>query len=176
MQFPIFSEVLHLSVCTESKCHFRRLGMEKKKFGNHRFVRLACDGIWALVELGPLLCIPIPFSVRNSSRSMYWSWNKPPSHGRVLSQSKGPRKADWELGRNELDPRDPPTPPGPPPLTPSESSSESRGLSLSEEKERTQSLFEALLILRFWFYFNKWHTCEKIVFLSYWEKYQDYVY
>lgn len=93
--------------------------------------RLACDGIWALVELGPLLCIPMPFSVRNSSRSMYWSWNKPPSHGSVLSQSSGPRKADWELGRNELEPRFPPPPPDPPPLTPSESSSESRGLSLS---------------------------------------------
>lgn len=86
------------------------------------------DGIWALVELGPLLCIPIPFSVRNSSRSMYCSWNRPPSHGRVLSHSRGPRKADWELERKE--PGAPPSPLGPP-FTPNESSSESRGLSLS---------------------------------------------
>lgn len=89
------------------------------------------EGIWALAELGPLLCIPIPFSVRNSSRSMYCSWNRPPSHGRVLSHSSGPRKADWELGRSAPEPGVPPAPAGPPALTPIDSSSESRGLSLS---------------------------------------------
>lgn len=93
------------------------------------------EGIWALVELGPLLCMPIPFSVRNSSRSMYCSWKRPPSHGRVLSHSSGPRKADWELGRSGPDPGVPPVPPGPPLLMPSESSSESCGLSLSGGRE-----------------------------------------
>lgn len=34
----------------------------------------------------------IPFSVRNSSRSMYCNWNRPPSHGNVRSHSNGPRK------------------------------------------------------------------------------------
>lgn len=67
---------------------------------------------------------------------MYWSWNRPPSHGRVLSHSSGPRKADWELGRRAPEPGAPPTPPGPPVLPPSESSSESRGLSLSGETEK----------------------------------------
>lgn len=56
-----------------------------------------CEGIWALAELGPLLCMPMPFSVRNSSRSMYCSWKRPPSQGSVRSHNRGPRKA--ELGR-----------------------------------------------------------------------------
>lgn len=34
----------------------------------------------------------MPFSVRNSSRSMYCNWNRPPSHGNVRSHSNGPRK------------------------------------------------------------------------------------
>lgn len=34
----------------------------------------------------------IPFSVRNSSRSMYCNWNSPPSHGNVRSHSNGPKK------------------------------------------------------------------------------------
>lgn len=50
----------------------------------------------------------MPFSVRNSSRSMYCSWKRPPSTGRVLSHKRGPRNADW------LNP--PPDPPPPPPL------------------------------------------------------------
>lgn len=104
------------------------------------------EGIWALAELGPLLCIPIPFSVKNSSRSMYCSWNKPPSHGRVLSQSSGPKKADWELGRIGPEPGVPPTPPGPPPLTPEESSSESRGLSLSFISQQSLGLLWSALI------------------------------
>jgi len=73
----------------------------------------------ALVELGPLPCIPMPFSVRNSSRSMYCSWNRPPSHGRVRSHSRGPRNAEWEPGRKAPDPGAPPAPapgPEPPPL------------------------------------------------------------
>lgn len=112
-----------------------QLGADQVKFSS-----LTWEGIWALVELGPLLCIPIPFSVKNSSRSMYWSWNKPPSHGRVLSHRSGPRKADWESGRTALDPRAPVTPPGPPPLAPTESSSESKGLSLSERRRDNESV------------------------------------
>lgn len=101
-----------------------------------RLLRLTWEGIWALVELGPLPCMPIPFSVRNSSRSMYWSWNKPPSQGRVLSHSMGPRKADWELERSALEPTPPPMVAGPPPFTPAESPSESRGLSLSGGRDQ----------------------------------------
>lgn len=94
------------------------------------------------MELGPLPCIPMPFSVRNSSRSMYCSWNRPPSHGKVLSHSRGPRNADWELGRNAADPGAPPAPAAapapapPPPLLLCDSSSESGGLSLSGEKQK----------------------------------------
>lgn len=58
--FPIFALYV---------CYNKFLKIKKKKLSIN--VRLACDGIWALVELGPLLCIPIPFSVRNSSRSIY---------------------------------------------------------------------------------------------------------
>lgn len=32
-----------------------------------------CDGIWAALELLLLFELPMPFSVRNSSKSMYWS-------------------------------------------------------------------------------------------------------
>lgn len=104
------------------------------------------EGIWALVELGPLPCIPIPFSVRNSSRSMYCSWNKPPSTGRVLSHSSGPRNADWELCRNAPDPGAPPAPAGPPLLLLCESSSESTGLSLSFVSQQSfMALWSALI-------------------------------
>lgn len=37
----------------------------------------------------------MPFSDRNSSRSMYSSWKLSASYGSVLSHSVGPRKADW---------------------------------------------------------------------------------
>lgn len=50
------------------------------------------DGIWADVELEVLCMLLMPFSVRNSSRSMYCNWNRPPSHGNVRSHSNGPRK------------------------------------------------------------------------------------
>lgn len=53
------------------------------------------DGTWAAVlQVFPDGMHPIPFSVKNSSRSMYWSWNRPPSHGNERSHSNGPRKAD----------------------------------------------------------------------------------
>lgn len=80
------------------------------------------EGIWAELEL--LLCMqPMPFSVRNSSKSMYCSWKRPPSQGRVRSHNRGPRKADCEEGLRVQ--------PLPPPAPPSESSSEARGFSLS---------------------------------------------
>ena len=43
--------------------------------------RELCEGTWALAlePLPPLLCMAMPFSVRNSSRSMYCSWKRPPS-------------------------------------------------------------------------------------------------
>lgn len=50
-----------------------------------------CDGIWAELELLLLCMLPIPFSVRNSSKSMYWSWKSPPSAGKVRSHMRGPR-------------------------------------------------------------------------------------
>ena len=84
------------------------------------------EGIWALALLGPVGCIPMPFSVRNSSRSMYCSWNRPPSQGRVRSHRRGPKNADWEELRREPGP---PGMPGGPPFT--GSSVESWGFSLS---------------------------------------------
>ena len=48
----------------------------------------ACGWCWAGLE-------GMPFSDRNSSRSMYSSWKVSPSYGSVLSHSVGPRKADW---------------------------------------------------------------------------------
>lgn len=89
-----------------------------------------CEGIWAwALEAFPDGMQPIPFSVKNSSRSMYCSWNRLPSHGRVRSHSNGPRKADWD------EPRKAPPPPFTPPTPPSESSSESTGFSLSVTKK-----------------------------------------
>ena len=84
------------------------------------------EGISALALLGPVGCIPMPFSVRNSSRSMYCSWNRPPSpQGRVRSHRRGPKNADWEELRRE------PGPPGVPGPLLTGSSVESWGFSLS---------------------------------------------
>lgn len=63
-----------------------------------------CEGICAPAEPDPFPCMPIPFSVKNSSRSMYCSWNRPPSQGSVRSHSSGPRNADCELGRSAPEP------------------------------------------------------------------------
>lgn len=114
-----------------------------------------CEGIWAELELLLLCPLPMPFSVRNSSKSMYCSWKSPPSAGRVRSH----RPRNWL----KLPPFPPPPPPPPPPQpvlpllltiplpflkehTPKESSSRS-SLSLSEEstqeereREQTQLL------------------------------------
>lgn len=97
------------------------------------------EGTWAAVlHVFPDGMHPIPFSVKNSSRSMYCSWNRPPSHGNVRSQSNGPRKADWLVERTV------PFPPFMPPAAPNESSSESRGLSLSESGKKNNNLFSFL--------------------------------
>lgn len=52
------------------------------------------EGTWAALE--QLEVEPMPFSVRNSSRSMYCSWKRPPSAGRVRSHMSGPRKPELE--------------------------------------------------------------------------------
>ena len=46
-------------------------------------------GCWWLCSLDGM-----PFSERNSSRSMYSSWKLSPSYASVLSHRVGPRKAD----------------------------------------------------------------------------------
>lgn len=102
-----------------------------------------CEGIWAELELLLLCMLPIPFSVRNSSKSMYWSWKRPPSAGRVRSHRRGPK--NWL----KFPPPFPPQPllllllPIPLPLltghTPKESSSRSN-LSLSARQRRVESL------------------------------------
>lgn len=99
------------------------------------------EGTWAAVlHVFPDGMHPIPFSVKNSSRSMYCSWNRPPSHGNVRSHSNGPRKADWLVERRV------PFPPFMPPTAPIESSSESRGLSLSESgKKKNNNMFRFFL-------------------------------
>lgn len=102
-----------------------------------------CEGTWAELEL---LLLPIPFSVRNSSKSMYWSWKRLPSAAAMLrSQKIGPKS--WLKF---------PPPFAPPPLprqlllllspplflmahTPRESSSRS-SLSLSAREKREDSL------------------------------------
>lgn len=103
-----------------------------------------CEGTWAELEL---LLLPIPFSVRNSSKSMYWSWKRLPSAAAMLrSQKIGPKS--WL----KFPPPFAPPPPLPrqlllllsPPLflmahTPRESSSRS-SLSLSAREKREDSL------------------------------------
>lgn len=99
-----------------------------------------CEGIWAELELLLLCPLPIPFSVRNSSKSMYCSWKSPPSAGRVRSH----RPRNWL----KLPPFPAPPQPAPPVLltipllflkeqTPKESSSRS-SLSLSKESTETK--------------------------------------
>lgn len=104
-----------------------------------------CEGTWAELEL---LLLPIPFSVRNSSKSMYWSWKRLPSAAAMLrSQKIGPKS--W---LKFPPPFALPPPPFPrqlllllsPPLflmahTPRESSSRS-SLSLSAREKREGSL------------------------------------
>lgn len=98
------------------------------------------EGTWAVVlQVFPDGMHPIPFSVKNSSRSMYWSWNRPPSHGNERSHSNGPRKVDWLVERME------PLPPFMTPTPPNESSSESKGLSLSFISQQSFALWSPLI-------------------------------
>lgn len=100
-----------------------------------------CEGIWAELELLLPCPLPIPFSVRNSSKSMYCSWKRPPSAGTVRSH----RPRNWLKLPPFPAPPPQPAPPLPPtaPLlflkeqTPNESSSRS-SLSLSEEEHRNK--------------------------------------
>lgn len=50
----------------------------------------------ALEQLDVECMLPMPFSVRNSSRSMYCNWKRPPSTGSVRSHISGPRKFELE--------------------------------------------------------------------------------
>ena len=55
------------------------------------------EGTCAALEQPEVECIwPMPFSVRNSSRSMYCSWKSPPSTGSVRSHIIGPVKVELE--------------------------------------------------------------------------------
>lgn len=55
------------------------------------------EGTCAALEQPDVECmLPMPFSVRNSSRSMYCSWKRPPSTGSVRSHISGPRKFELE--------------------------------------------------------------------------------